>query len=188
MIAFESSLFRAVLVGLLLGSLGLASCDFTAAGSTAILNAESTIPPVVEYTFEYTPSDTTGTGQVEVASEALDDLGGVLSENGFSRDDVVSARVDSVSIERLSAPTFGYVTGADVHLGTSTEDPRIATGAFDPSQEAASLDVVTETVTKIVTRGSTRAFARLDVDDPNDLPGVDRVQVIVYFRLEVEGV
>lgn len=173
---------------LLAGSLVLAGCDFAAAGSTAVLNADSDIPPTVRYEFQYDPSDVTGEGRVAVESEGTDDLGEVLSDNGgFSRGDVVAARIDSVVIERLSAPTFGYLTGADVHLGTSGSGPQIASGEFSTSQESARLSVTSPTVTGIVQRGATSAFARLDVDDPENVIA-DRVAVVVYYRLEVEGV
>lgn len=189
MTVFVRALPRASLAFVVLaGSLVLVSCDLAAAGNTAILNANSAIPPTVEYTFEYTPSDVTGGNQVEVVSEGADDLGDVLTDNGFSRSDVVSARVDSVRIERLSAPTFGYITGAEVYLGTSASGPRIATGTFQTSQASALLSVATGTVTSTVKGGPTQAFVRLDVEDPDDVPGVDRVKATVFFQIEVQGV
>lgn len=172
---------------LLAGSLVLTSCDLAAAGNTAILNAASSIPPTVEYTFEYTPDDVTG-GRIEVVSEGMDDLGSILTRNGFSRSDVVSARVDSVSIERLSAQTFEYLTGADIYLGTSTSGPQIGAGQFSTDQESATLNVPTSTVTSIVKQGRTNAFASLDPNNPNNVPDVDRVEATVYFQIEVEGV
>lgn len=189
MTVFVSARPRASLAFLLLaGSLVLVGCDLASAGNTAILNANSAIPPTVEYTFEYGSSDVTGGSQVEVVSEGSDDLAGILSRNGFSRADVVSAEVDSVSLERLSAPTFGYITGAEVYLGTSAGGTRIATGTFQTSQESATLSVATRTVTSVVKGGSTKAFARLDVEDPDDVPGVDRVKATVFFQIEVQGV
>lgn len=175
-------------VVLLASSVVLSSCDLSAAGNTAILNAESTIPPTVQYEFRYGPSEVTNAGQVAVVSEGSDDLGNVLSQNGFRRSDVVSARIDSVTVERLSAPTFAYLTGADVHLGGSASDPRIATGGFSTSAETARLNVATQTVTGIVKEGQTEAFAQFDTNDPDRVPPNDAVQVTVYFRLEVEGV
>lgn len=175
----------AVLVFLFVGGLVLASCDLASGSNTAVLNADSTVPPVVEYTLDYSAADVTD-GQIEVVSETRDDLGAVLSENGFSRSDVVSARIDSVSIERLSAPTFGYLTGAEVHLGTNSSGPHIGSGEFSTDQESALLGVPTRTVTSLVREGATKAFARLH---PNNSDNVvdDRVEVVVYFRIEVEG-
>lgn len=172
---------------LVLGSVLLTGCDLATAGNTAILNAGSTIPPIVEYTFEYTPDDVSG-AQIQVVSEQVDDLGSVLSQNGFSRSDVVSARVDSVNVERLSAPTFEYLTGADIHLGRASGAPQIGTGSFSTSQELARLSVPTRTVTGVVRQGSTEAFASLTPDNTDDVPDVDRVEVVVYFQLEVQGV
>lgn len=175
-------------VVLLATSVLLSGCDIASAGNTAILNAGSSVPPTTRYEFTYGPPDVTSEGRVAVVSDQEDNLGTVLSQNGFSRSDVVSARVDSVVIERLSAPTFGYLTGADIHLGSSTSAPRIATGEFSPSAEVARLDVVTNSVTGIVSDGSTEAFALLSTDDSDNIPDGDRVRVTVYFRLEVEGV
>lgn len=174
-----------VLVVLFVGGLVLTSCDLASGNSTAVLNAGSTVPPVVEYTFDYSAEDVTD-GRIEVVSEMRDDLSAVLSENGFSRSDVVSARVDSVSIERLSAPTFGYLTGADVHLGTSSSGPHIGSGEFSTDQESARLSVPRSTVTSLVREGPTKAFARLHPNNPENVVD-DRVEVVVYFRLEVEG-
>lgn len=173
---------------LLVMGLVLTSCDIATTGSTAILNAESAIPPRVDYTFEYTPSDVAGDSRVEVVSEERDELKGILSKNGFSRTDVVSAEIDSVSIERLSAPTFEYITGADIYLGTDASGPHIATGTVRPSQESALLDVPTKTVTDLVKQGRTNAFARIAVSDRSRIPDVDRVGVTVFFRIEVKGV
>lgn len=178
--------FLAIVV--LAGSLVLVRCDLAATGSTAVLNAESAIPPTVEYTFEYASSDVTGEGEVAVVSEEQDDLGDILSQNGFSRADVVSAEIDSVSIERLSAQTFGYVTGADLYLGMNAEGPHVGTGTFQTSQESARLDIPTKTVTGLVKEGSTNTFARLDVGDRSNVPSLDRVGVTVFFRIEVGGV
>lgn len=172
---------------LLAGSLVLTSCDLAAAGNTAILNAASSVPPTVEYTFEYSPDDVTG-GRIEVVSIRADDLDSKLSQNGFSRSDVVSAGVDSVVIERLSAQTFEYLTGAEIYLGTSTSGSQIGAGQFSTDQESATLNVPTSTVTSIVKQGSTHAFASLDPNDPNNVPDPDRVKAIVYFQIEVEGV
>jgi hypothetical protein len=176
----------AVLVVLLfVGGLVLTSCDLASGSNTAVLNAGSTVPPIVEYTFDYSTENVTD-GRIEVVSEMRDDLGTVLSENGFRRGDVVSARIDSVSIERLSAPTFGYLTGADVYLGTRPDGPHIGRGRFSTDQESASLSVPRSTVTRLVQDGATKAFGRLRPDNPENVVN-DRVEVVVYFRLKVKG-
>lgn len=183
---FTRGVIRAsVLVVLFTGGLVLTSCDLASGSSTAVLNAGSTVPPVVEYTLDYSAADVTD-GRIRVVSEMQDNLGAVLSENGFRRSDVVSARVDSVSIERLSAPTFGYLTGADIYLGTGPRGPHIGSGEFSPDQESASLSVPRSTVTSLVREGATKAFGRLRPDNPENVVD-DRVKVVVYFRLEVEG-
>lgn len=167
-----------------LGSFLLTGCDLEGAGDTAVLNANSAIPPTVRYTFEYA----TDGDPVEVISEEEDDLAAILSENGFRRDDVASARIDSVVVERLSASTFGYVTGMDLHLGPSSRAPRVAGGTFQSSQESARLRVTTSTVTDVVKQGPTKAFARFDTEEADSIPEVDRVRATVYFEIEVKGV
>lgn len=174
-----------LLVVLFTGGLVLTSCDLASGSNTAVLNAGSTVPPTVKYTLDYSAENVTE-GQIEVMSEERDNLGAVLSENGFSRSDVVSARVDSVSIERLSGPTFGYLTGADVHLGTNSSGPRIGSGEFLTDQRSALLGVPTRTVTSRVREGATKAFGRLQPDDPDNVID-DRVEIVVYYRLEVQG-
>lgn len=176
-----------VATALVLGSVVLASCDLAAAGNTAILNAGSTEPPIVEYTFRYSPDDVTG-GRIDVVSESQDNLTSTLSANGFTRNDVVSARVDSVTIEPRSMPTFGHLTGADIHLGNGSSGPQIGTGTFSTSQQAARLSVPTRTVTGVIRQGPTSAFASLEPDDPDNVDGVYRVEVVVYYELEVQGV
>jgi hypothetical protein len=41
-------------------------------------------------------------------------------------------------------------------------------------------------VTSLVREGATKAFGRLQPDDPDNVID-DRVEIVVYFRLEVQG-
>lgn len=182
----------------------LVGCDIGGVEETAILNAESPIPPTVEYTFEYTSDDVNSQGQVEKTSEGADDLGTVLSQNGFAREDVVSAEVDSVTLERLSSPSsasqqtkdpegdeakvFEYLVGAEIFLGQDAGGTLIADDQFQTTDRFVSLDVATRNVTEIVQAGSTSAFLRLDTEDPDEVPDNDVVQVTVYYQIEAEGV
>ena len=188
MTSFATSLIRAsVAFGLLAAGLVLTSCDLASAGNTAILNASSTSPPTVRHRFEYTEDDVTE-GQAEVVSSIQsDDLDAILADNGFSRNDVVSAQVDSVRIERLST---GTLSGADLYLGTDASGPVIAGVEFDdPEAETPARDNTSRTVTGAVKSGQKRVFAQLDVEDPSDIPSSGgRVRAVVYYRLEVEGV
>lgn len=185
MTRFPTPMIRAAAVlGLLTGALVLTSCDLSSASSTAILNAGSEIPPIVRHRFEYTADDTTDGGPVEVLSNIQSaNLDAILTDNGFSRSDVVSARVDSVRIDRLSTSTL---SGADLYLGTDASGSLIARVEFDdPEAETPARDNTTRTVTGAVKSGQKRVFAQFDVQDP---PGVGMVQAVVYYRLEVEGI
>jgi hypothetical protein len=173
----------------------VAGCDATGSEGTAVLNANSPAPPVVEYEFRYTSQDVSDNGQqVDVVSEGSDNLGTVLSRNGFSRSDVVSARVDSVTLRRQSSPTtsgvrpkvFNYLSGATVFLGAGDRGKRIADDQFDTTRQKIALRVATADVTEEVKEGSTQAFLRLTASDT--VPEADVVDVTVYYRIEVGGV
>lgn len=189
MTPLATSVVRAAAVlGLLAGALVLTSCDLASAGSTAILSANSEIPPIVRHRFEYTGEDVTEAGQVEVVSSIQSaDLDAILTDNGFSRGDVVSARVDSVRIDRLSTNTLA---GAKLYLGTDASGSLIADVQFgDPEAETSARDNTTRTVTGAVKSGQKRVFAQFGVQDPGSIPpGGGMVRAVVYYRLEVEGI
>lgn len=177
-----------LLLVLLVGGSVLTSCDLASTGDTAILNAESAIPPTVRHRFEYTGNDASGNGEVEVVSSITSgsDLDDILSDPGFSRGDVVSARVDSVLVERLST---NALSGADLYLGTDAGGPLIARVQFNPDEETPGRDRTPRTVTGAVKSGASNVFARFDVEDPTEIPdGGARVQATVYYRLEVGGI
>jgi hypothetical protein len=177
-----------VVLGLLAGAVVLTSCDLASAGNTAILNAGSTAPPIVRHRFEYSADDAPNGGPVEALSTIQsDDLDAILTENGFSRSDVVSARVDSVRIDRLSTNSL---SGADLHLGTDAGGPLIASVEFDdPGAQTSGRDNTTRTVTGAVKDGQEQVFARFDVQDLSTIPpSGGMVRAVVYYRLEVEGI
>lgn len=196
-----------VVIGLaLLFLFGVAGCD-SGGPATAVLNADSPEPPTVEYAFRYTSENLNENDAVAVVSQASDNLTSVLQSNGFDRSDVVSARVDSVTLERISAPTqdatsrpralpkpkvFQYLLGASVYLGESDSGPRIAGGQFQTSERFVSLPVTNNpSVTSTVRAGATPSFLRLEVETPSNVPespNEDAVEVTVYYRIEVEGV
>ncbi len=184
-IALRSLLRGSLLLVLLAGSVVWTSCDIASAGSTAILNADSAIPPIVRHRFEFSEGDATGEGQVAVESTIQSsDLDAVLSENlGANRSDVVSARIDSVRVrvERVSTPS---VREADIFLGTSTEAPLVASVEFQPDGPSSIVDDRRTTVTGAVRNGVGTLFGRFRME--NVRSGV--VRAIVYYRLEVEGV
>lgn len=174
----------------------LVGCDATGTTDTAILNANSPIPPIAEYTFEYTPENLTESGRVEVVSQGTDDLGGILDDNGFRREDVVSARVDSVRLTRLSPPktipvrpkVFDYLTGATAFLGSDAIGTRIADDTFRTTAKSVSLEVASSDVTELVRSGPRAVFLRLSISSADEVPSRDRVRATVYLQIEVQGV
>jgi hypothetical protein len=181
------------------GAFLVAGCDVTGSQGTAILNADSVEPPTVDYRFEYDSDDQVdGQNLVRVGSDGADNLGDVLRDNGFQRSDVVSARIDSVKFIQVSAkrkegrpvPNFVFdnLLRAEVFLGTSTSAPQIAGGDFDPNDEAEEvlLGVETTEVTGVVQEGAVSALLQLETS--GDITRTDRVDVRVYYRIEVSGV
>ncbi|MEF8816985.1 MAG: hypothetical protein V5A58_09350 [Salinibacter sp.] len=169
-----------LLIVLLAGGMVWTSCDLASAGSTAILNADSAEPPTVRHRFEYAADDATGAGQVAVQSTVQSsDLDAILSRNGFSRRDVVDARVDSVRVERVSAPSL-----RDVELFLGRDGPRVAGVQFSPEGRSTIVDNTRRTVTRAVQNGAEVLDGRFGLESSED--GVVRARV--YYRLEVEGV
>jgi len=170
---------------LLLEGLVLIGCDLSSSAGTVILNANSSVPPIVEYRFGYTQEDATSEGQVDVGSmiesETLDEI---LATNGVTREQVVSVRVDSVRVDPVSTTSLSTV---DLHLGTDTSGPRIAQVAFPSEGDDPVVDRSRTTVTGAVKAGATRTFGRFRVDDPSGIPpGGSVVRATVYFRIEAE--
>jgi hypothetical protein len=175
----------------------LVGCDATGPADTVILNANSPIPPTVEYTFVY---DTEGRQQIGVRSLNADTLGAILQRNGFSRADVRSARVERVVLERRSDPgasaaiagdaapkVFEYLTGATLYLGPDASGVQIASTIVDTDNRTLPLTVTTANVTDAVKRGHQPAF--LELAAAEGVPSRrDRVRVTVDFRIEVQGV
>jgi len=173
------------LVVLFVGGLLLTSCDLSSTGGTIILNANSSVPPTVQYRFAYTQDDATEGGQVEVvATIESDDLDEILTANGVNRDQVVSAQVDSVRVEPVSTTSL---SSADIHLGTDADGPQIASVTFPSGGEEAVVDASRTPVTGAVKAGASKTFGRFRVEDPSSIPGGgNAVRADVYFQIEAE--
>lgn len=171
----------------------LAGCDFLSSEETVILNSDSAEPPTVEYSFSYTSDDVNSEGRVEVTSEGNDDLASILRENGFSRDDVVSARIDRVVLIGRSSPEstqkiYEYVQSAEIYFPGSASTP-IAEGEIQTAQgpDEVELSVVNSTVTSAVQEGAQNARLELDTQEGGFTERY-RAEAEIYFRIEVEGV
>mgnify|MGYP006426095385 CR=1 FL=1 len=169
----------------------LTGCDSGGNGGSIVLNANSPVPPTVQYSFAYSSEDVDANGVVDVISNEADALDDLFRQNGVSRSDVVRARVDSVELERQSTtgPTarpkvFPYLGGAEVFLGSDASGPRIASSQFQTTNRTVNLSVTTADVTSTVQQGSVPAFLRLTADTPGDIPLIERVRVTVFYTVE----
>ncbi|PSQ80848.1 MAG: hypothetical protein BRD41_04215 [Bacteroidetes bacterium QS_1_63_11] len=174
------------LVVLFVGGLVLTGCDLSSAGNTIIVDANSSVPPTIQYRFQYTQDDATEGGQVEdVATIESDDLDDVLAPNGVvSRDQVVSAQVDSVQVDPVSTTSL---SSADIHLGTDADGPQIASVSFPSGGEEAVVDAGRTPVTGAVKAGASKTFGRFRMEDPSRIPdGGSVVRATVYFQIEAE--
>ncbi len=164
-----------LLIVLLAASVAWTSCDLASAGNTAILNANSPIAPTVQHRFEYKGEDVVD-GEVAVESKIQsDDLDAILSRNGFSRSDVVDARIDSVKIiNPESAPSL-----------RDAEGPRVAQVTSFPDGASFVVDDTSTPVLEAVRNDEARTlYGRFGLESAGD----GAVQATVYYRLEVEGV
>ncbi|WP_263807952.1 MULTISPECIES: hypothetical protein [Salinibacter] len=184
MTAAERTLRRGpLLIVLLAASAVWTSCDLASAGNTALLNANSPIAPTVQHRFEYKDEDVV---ERDVAVESMiqsDDLDAILSDNGFSRSDVVDARIDSVKIiNPESAPSL---RDADVFLGANAEGPRVAQVTSFPDGASFVVDDTSTPVFEAVRNDEVRTlYGRFGLESAGD----GAVQAKVYYRLKVEGV
>lgn len=160
----------------------LTGCDLSSTGGTLILNANSSVPPTVQYRFGY------GQDELEVVStiksEGLDEI---LSENGVNREQVVSARVDSVLVDPVDPVETTSLSTADIYLGTDDSGPQIAGVTFPSSGKDPVRDTRQTPVTETVKAGTSETFAQLGVEDPSSIPpGGSAVRATVYFQIEAE--
>jgi hypothetical protein len=146
-----SSQWTAATVLLLGPLLVLSGCDLSSANSTVSLSENSAEPPTVQHRFEYTRAEVTDDGTLEVTSTTEGrTLDAILADNGFSRSDVVSARVDSVAVVPITAPPEEGV----FFLGPDADGPRIAQATYPDGSTEPVVDRSTTPVTAAVREGA----------------------------------
>lgn len=179
-------------LGVLVMAIMLAGCD--SGSSEPIVLSDPLNPTEATFEFAYSESDLSG-GVIQTTSLGRDQLSGVLSAYGYSRSDVVSATIEGVAMERISAAqasaqpkVFNYLTAAEVYFGGSTNAPLIGTLDPVPFNTEVNMDLVPGTnVTSQVQGGAINALLVLDVGDASQIgDGGDRVEVTVEFRIEVQ--
>jgi hypothetical protein len=184
---------RSIALALLLSvaTVLLTGCDSGGNGGSIVLNANSPVPPTIQYSFTYSSDDANDDGVVEVISSEADALDNVFRQNGVSRSSVVRARIDSVELERQSTTgpsatpkVFRYLAGAEVFLGSDASAPRIAARQFQTTDRTVTLNVQIADVTSVVQAGSTPALLRLTANSPDDIPLLERVRLTVFYTIE----
>lgn len=170
------------------------ACDATSE-ETITLN-DSANPTTVTYRFEYNPQNAVG-GSVSTSSESTDNLGSIIQEYGYSRSDVVSARVSSATLTRVSARSgpaktatpvekvFDYVENVSVYAGTNDGGPvLVPTQTVSPNTQV-QLNTQNNEVTSTVQSGASRAFLVVGVQNVPSDRTVDIVEVEVNYTIEV---
>lgn len=179
-------------LGLLVSAFLLIGCD--SGSSEPIVLNDPLNPTEATFEFAYSENDLSG-GVIQTTSLGRDQLSGVLSAYGYSRSDVVSATVEAVAMERISAAqpsaqpkVFNYLTAAEVYFGGSTSAPLIAALEPVPFNTEVNMNLGSDTnVTSQVQGGAINALLMLDVGDASQIgDGGDRVEVTVEFRVEVQ--
>lgn len=167
------------------------ACDTAAneSGDTRPLNDPAN-PTVVTYEFEYNPAEAVG-GEVDAVSQNKDNLGSILLNYGYSRDDVVSATVSEVTVSesigsrQIEAKLYDYVSRVGLYLGANSSAPAIAPPQnVDPS---SGIDIPLSTadvdVTSVIRAAPSDAFLVLSVDNTNDTKGF--IEANVRFNIVV---
>lgn len=165
------------------------ACDTVAneTGDTRPLE-DSANPTVVTYEFEYNPAEAVG-GEVGVVSSNTDNLSEILSNYGRTRSEVVSARVERVTIFQSTGGNlaveklFPYVQNVALFLGN--DDSGITLAEPQPVSQGLEAELTTtgNAVTSVVNRGASRAFLVIDVEDTNENQGF--IEAEVEYEIQV---
>ena len=168
------------------------ACDATGeTGSDTIVLNDAANPTVVTYEFEYNPAQAVG-GEVGVTSSNTDNLSSTLSAYGRNRSDVVSARVESITILQSTGGSvaidklFPYVQNVALYLGNSDSGTTLAEPQPVSSGLQADLTATGNDVTAAVQSGPSPAFLVIDVDDTNESQGFIEAEVEYEIRVPSE--
>jgi hypothetical protein len=191
-----------LLIAALLLPLVLIGCDATG-GDTIVLNTTEDDAQLdsIEYSFRYRP-DEVNDGTVEVVSEKEDDPGvadtidDLLSRNGFSRADIVSAKVVEAILIRRSDPSssslpkvFQYLDQGKIEafLGDNFSGKPFAEKEIQSTDKKIPLDILNGgDVTTEMKSGTERVSLRLSVT--SNVSQEDAVDVRLAYQIEVRGV
>jgi hypothetical protein len=181
------------LSALLVASLFLVGCDDTGTGTEDTIVIGTDADPVeFEFAFEpYSASDVTN-GTLPLTSTNTDNLASQISNLvGAGRGDVVSARIRSVELERLTGnfsvqpKVFSYLGSARVYYGADTSAQPIAERSPISDDAQVTLDLLNRDITTIVQGGAQPLTLELEVNDPSLIGSGDEVEITVSYRIEV---
>lgn len=192
-----------VLSALLIATLFLVGCDDTGTGTedTIVIGTEAD-PVEFEFAFEPFSADDVTNGTLTLTSTNSDDLSSQIQGFvGAVRGDVVSARVRSVRLERLTGnfgvqpgirleeqpKVFSYLGSARVYYGASTDAQPVAERRPISDNPEVTLDLLESDITSIVQNGPRPLTLELDVNDPSLIGTGDDVEITVSYRIEVSG-
>ena len=168
------------------------ACDATGeTGSDTIVLNDAANPTVVTYEFEYNPAQAVG-GEVGVTSSNTDNLSSTLSAYGRNRSDVVSARVESITLLQSTGGSvaidklFPYVQNVALYLGNSDSGTTLAEPQPVNSGLQADLTATGNDVTAAVQSGPSPAFLVIDVEDTNESQGFIEAEVEYEIRVPSE--
>ncbi|PEN07755.1 hypothetical protein CRI93_07160 [Longimonas halophila] len=191
------------LSALLIATLFLVGCDDTGTGTEDTIVIGTDADPV-EFEFEFEPfsADDVTDGTLTLTSTNSDNLDSQIQGIvGTGRSDVVSARIRSVRLERLTGnfgaetggrlgaqpKVFSYLGSARVYYGTNTSAQPVAERRPISDEPEVTLDLLQQDITPIVQNGSSPLTLELEVNDPSLIGTGDDVEITVSYRIEVSG-
>jgi len=187
--------FRFLRFRILPGLVALALVAVTVACDTAVNEPDDTRtlndpanPTVVTYEFEYNPAQAVG-GEVGVVSSTTDNLAEILANYGRSRSDVVSARLERITIFQSTGGNvtveklFPYVQNIALYLGTDDSGLTLAEPQAVSQGLEADLTTTGTDITSAVNRGASRAFLVIDVEDTNESQGF--IEAEIEYEIQV---
>ena len=131
-------------------------------------------------------------GEVGVRSSNTDNLSSILSAYGRNRSDVVSARVESITILQSTGGSvaidklFPYVQNVALYLGNNDSGTTLAESQAVGTGISADLTATGNDVTSTVRSDPSRAFLVIDVDDTNESQGFIEAEVEYEIRVPNE--
>lgn len=173
--------------------LGVAGAALVLYGCDTLVDGGETIflqPKQVTFRFTVASEQLTPNSAVTLPAVAAVDLGTLVSQDGYTKADVVSVRIENAVLRRRQplAVNLGFLRNVDVSLHAQAGSPvSVATLASPPADNMASLQVVSGRDVAAQVTGQSFS-ARLQFVPITVLPNEDyELEVTLDLRIEVEG-